>query len=368
MAITRLQKAGKSRPNKSSAGKSTAKAKKKSSRAGNGGNVSSSRDERALDLANKLLPHAKKAQCIGGPERNDFEHWDLIQSVLHFVKDKLSLLTQSDQKLWIFQASEALDKVTHKDIIEKVGSHDVPVLVATICELPPTTFVATNSLQLQQRAFHSLQEKNLWWKEVMPRVSILQAAPIAFGQLLDYEYTLLPIMKPSKFYGKETEKSLGSVEVDFNGLTIEASVVSDVDAALEDEEDEAKEEERAPRITADNRADITAKLKKKKREKEAVNLALLESHTSHYHGMIASHAESMSIERSTVASKLEAMQVFKLYPSNLPPPKQWEHFQSTGFRKNTMVNRFTGDCDGYYPESHSNEVSHDGDNSSDDNN
>ena len=263
----------------------------------------------------------------------------------------MSLLAQNDKKLWIYQTSEALDKVTHKDIIEKVGSHDVPVLVATISEFPPTTFVATNSLQLQQRSFSSLQEKNLFWKEVLPRVNILQATPIAFGQLLDYEFTLLPIMQPSKLYGKETEKSLGCVEVEVNGLIISASKVSDVDAALEDEEDEAKKESRAPRATTDDRADIIAKLKEKKREREAINLDLLEKHTSHYHGMISSHADSMSIERSSVASKLETMEIYKIYPSNLPPPKIWQHFQPTGFRKNTMVNRFTGDCNGYYPKS-----------------
>lgn len=357
MATTRLQKAGKSRPNKSTKGKSTKKSvgkvgsttkTKKARVVGDGVNTL---DARALDLANKLLPHAKKAQCVGGPAKNAFEYWDVVQSLFYFIKDKLSLLTQNDKKLWIYQASEALDKVTHEDIIEKVGSHDVPVLVATICELPPATFVATNSLQLQQRVFSSFQDKNLFWKEVLPRVNILQATPIAFGQLLDYEYTLLPIMPPSKMYGKETEKSLDSVEVEVNGLKINASRVSDVDAALEDEEDEAKEESRAPRATSDDRADIIAKLKEKKREKEATNLALLESHTSHYHGMLSSHADSLSIERSSVASKLEAMEIYKIYPSNLPPPKTWQYFQSTGFRKNTMVNRFTGDCNGYYPKS-----------------
>eukprot|EP00563_Minutocellus_polymorphus_P003964 CAMPEP_0181045840 /NCGR_PEP_ID=MMETSP1070-20121207/14025_1 /TAXON_ID=265543 /ORGANISM="Minutocellus polymorphus, Strain NH13" /LENGTH=353 /DNA_ID=CAMNT_0023124401 /DNA_START=350 /DNA_END=1411 /DNA_ORIENTATION=- len=352
MAITRQQKAGKSRPNKSTKGKSTKASSttkvNKKARVGDG-ICGALPDEKALDLANKILPHAKRAQCIGGPKSNNFEHWDMIQSIFRFVKDKQRLLAQSDKKLWIYQASEALDKVTHKDLIETVGSHDVPVLVATICELPPTTFVATNSLQLQQQAFYSLQEKNLWWKEALPRVHILQATPIAFGQLLDYEYTLLPIMKPSKLYGKETEKSLESVEVEFNGLTIAASVVSDVDAVLEDEEDEAKEEGRAPRITVGDRADIVSKLKEKKREKEAVNLALLESHTSHYHGMIALHADSSNIEKSEVASKLEAMATYKIYPSNLPQPKTWQYFEPTGFRKNTMVNRFTGDSSGYYP-------------------
>ena len=357
MATTRLQKAGKSRPNKSTKGKSTKKSigkvessttTTKKNRIADG---ASTLDGRALDLTNKLLPHGKKAQCVGGPAKNNFEHWDIVQSLLFFVKDKLSLLAQNDKKPWIYQASEALDKVTHKDIIEKVGSHDVPVLVAIICELPPTSFVATNSLQLQERAFYSIQEKNLFWKEVLPRVNILQATPIAFGQLLDYEYTLLPIMQPSKLYGKETEKSLDSVEVEVNGLIISASKISDVDAALEDEEDEARKESRAPRATTDDRVDIITKLKEKKREKEAINLALLESHTSHYHGMISSHAESLSIERSSVASKLEAMEIYKIYPSNLPPPKTWQYFQPTGFRKNTMVNRFTGDCDGYYPKS-----------------
>lgn len=360
MATTRLQKAGKSRPNKSTKGKSTKKSvgkvgsttkTKTKARVVGGGANTLHVDARALDLANKLLPHAKKAQCVGGPAKNTFEYWDIFPSLLYFAKDKISLLAQNDKKLWIYQASEALDKVTHKDIIEKVGSHDVPVLVAIICELPPTTFVATNSLQLQERDFYSFQEKNLFWKEVLPRVNILQATPIAFGQLLDYEYTLLPIMQPSKLYGKETEKSLDSVEVEVNGLIISASKVSDVDAALEDEEDEAKEESRAPRATTDDRADIIANLKEKKREKEAINLTLLEKHTSHYHGMISSHADSLSIERSSVASKLETMEIYKIYPSNLPPPKTWQYFQSTGFRKNTMVNRFTGDCDGYYPKS-----------------
>ena len=355
MAITRLQTAGKRRPNKSTKGKCTTKAtkviKKKASRVEDRTGSALQGDERALEnLANKILPQAKNAQCIGGPASNNFEHWDMTKSILHFVKDKQALLAQSSEKrLWIYQSSEALDKVTHKDLIETIGSHDVPVLVFTVCELPPTTFVATNSLQLQQRAFYSLREKNLWWKEVSPRVYILQATPIAFGQLIDYEYTLLPIMKPSKLYGKETEKIIDSVEVDFNGLTIEASVVSDVDAALEDEKDEAEEEGRVPRATSGDRPDIVAKLKEKKREKEGLNLALLESHTSHYHGMIASHAESSNIGTSEVASKMESMEMYKIYPSNLPQPKTWKFFEPTGFRKNTMVNRFSGDCDGYYP-------------------
>lgn len=352
MAITRLQTAGKSRPNKSTKGNRKSKAiKKKASRVEDRTCSALRGDERALEhLANKILPQAKNSQCIGGPESNNFEHWDMTKSILHFVKDKQALLAQSSEKrLWIYQSSEALDKVTHKDLIETIGSHDVPVFVFTVCELPPTTFVATNSLQLQQRAFYSLQEKNLWWKEVSPRVYILQATPIAFGQLLDYEYTLLPIMKPSKLYGKETEKSLDSVEVDFNGLTIEASVVSDVDAALEDEKDEAEDEGRIPRITSGDRPEIVCKLKEKKREKEGLNLALLERHTSHYHGMIASHAESSNIGTSEVASKMESMEMYKIYPSNLPQPKTWKFFESTGFRKNTMVNRFSGDCDGYYP-------------------
>jgi len=302
------------------------------------------------DVANKIFPQAKIAQSIGGAESFNLEYWHMKDSILHFVKDKQALLAQSSEKrLWIYQSSEALDKVTHVDIIETIGSHDVPVFVFTLCELPPTTFVATNSLQLQQRAFYSLQEKNLWWKEVSPRVHILQAVPIAFGQLLDYEYTLLPIMKPSKLYGKETDKSLDSVDVIHNGVLVVASVVSDVDAQLKEEKDEAEEKGRKPRITSEDRPDIVAKLKEKKREEEGLNLSLLENHTSHYHGMIVSHAKLHNIGLSEAASKMESMEMYKIYPSNLPPPKTWDYFQPTGFRKNTMVNRFSGNCDGYYP-------------------
>ncbi len=304
----------------------------------------------SIDVVNNIVEQAKNAQCVGGAENNKFEYWGMADGVLEFVEDKQALLAQSSEmQLFIYQSSEALDKVTHKDLIETIGSHDVPVLIITVCELPPTTFVATNSLQLQQRAFYSLQEKNLWWKEVSPRVHILQAAPIAFGQKLDYEYTLLPIEKPSKNYGKETEKSLDSVEIDFNGLTIVGSKVSDVKDAVKDEKDEAEEEGRAPRVTSGDIPAIVAELRGKKREKEGVNLALLESKTSHVHGMIASHAESRNISLSEAASKMESMEMYKIYPSNLPPPKTWEHFQPTGFRKNTMVNRFSGNCDGYYP-------------------
>ena len=304
----------------------------------------------SIDAVNIILKQAEIAQSIGGAESFDFKYWDMKDSILQFVKEKQALLAQSSEKqLWIYQSSEALDKVTHVDIIETIGSHDVPVFVFTLCELPPTTFVATNSLQLQQRAFYSLQEKNLWWKEVSPRVYILQATPIAFGQLLDYEYTLFPIMKPSKLYGKETDKSLESVDVIHNGVLIGASKVSDVDAALEDEKDEAEDEGREPRITSDDRPDIVAKLKEKKREQEGLNLSLLENHTSHYHGMIVSHAKLHNIGLSEAASKMESMEMYKIYPSNLPPPKTWDYFQPTGFRKNTMVNRFSGNCDGYYP-------------------
>mmetsp|Transcript_26783 Transcript_26783/g.79148 ORF Transcript_26783/g.79148 Transcript_26783/m.79148 type:complete len:342 (-) Transcript_26783:153-1178(-) len=274
--------------------------------------------QRARSPEAKFLDRSslESVYTVGGTvPRTWTKQWDIDTSTLAML---LADRCSAGQNLYLHLVSEGLDKASYPEMIRREADMNVPILIATACEVEPTTLIFQFSLQSQEEDIISMSSFGLKWMHIAPKVYALKAvgSSTAFG-----EYFHLPIVRPSQICS-ERPKEVTTVSVRFNGVKVVATcdrLEDDVDDYIEDGD-----------IQESDRGVVIVLLREEHSASRDAERAKVEQKSEAFQAMV----DELSQESLGVLGKLESMRHFKIYPTNAPQPKKtyWAGLE-TGFRR-----------------------------------
>lgn len=269
---------------------------------------------------------------VGGefPRRFDWSKWKLAP---HLQKVLTNLIREyPEDRFYVYLTIEPLDQMT-----------PVPVAVIVKCKCTPTLLVAKTSVQGSLEKVVEMEALNLIWKEVNENDSISFLKSRAPHSYTDKEFMLLYLKRPSAA-ADELVEPVGAVTVNWNGH--EATWYPEHTAEeLVDTFDDLQAE--IP-LTDDDKIEIAASLRTRLEEVMGTNASALRVKKESYNAMVEEIAAGADEDSDSIRARLEEMTVFKVYPEHdsLNPVQTWHG--PTGYRKNTAVNRYIGNAEGFF--------------------
>jgi hypothetical protein len=275
------------------------------------------------------VPLEKIASIGGAPlSRRANNHWKLQDLVSTTLQSKLKTAPAGSKiYLWL-QSETVMDGQTHEQTL-------VPILIGAVCKTEPTRLVAQVSVQKQVEEFLPMADYNMNWKALPgnPRVNYLNCGrPL---ETTESEYLVLHLQRP-KDVDKENPKPVGIVHLKYQGEDVMFSPDSErmIDCVADALEDNDWDEDKGK----DLKAALVTKLK-----------AMQEEYFLHFQTFLGLYKATTLSSSKDAETALNAMEIFKIYPTNEELRPTQTVFGLTGFRRNGTINRFFGSTNEVYP-------------------
>jgi len=268
--------------------------------------------------------------------------WEEWKSRLGHVYSRCAKLARY-KKIWVYLQHE----LYHNPVTNTV--EPVPVVVVVACETAPTLSIVKADLQTNTEDIESFDQNRLRWEPIhSSQINVL----VSDGGVPPR--AIMNIRKPSSVACAKPAL-VTSVEVDF---TVPESTAATTNPTTyiwncldEQMPDYMKEDDDILELDAAGDKEVVKALLLEK------NAQLIQEALEKVQNFQTSFAEMVEMIRVTsktdadqVRKNLEAMKVYKIFPSGLPVPSPSIFGPTGGFRYELKVNRVWGNADRYFLE------------------